>query len=75
MRCLDDELYGDNIVYSPHYYCNAAVQDWDYPGETDGFFYDRHFMENEMDSRDSWIRQKNRAGMGRRIWRSQTGKI
>lgn len=57
---LDDEVYGDNIVYSPHYYCNAAVQDWDYPGETDGFFYDRHFMESEMDSRDSWIRQKNR---------------
>ena len=65
---LDDNLYGDNIVYSPHYYCDAAVQDWDYPGETDGIFYDREYMESEMKNRDSWIRQK-----GRPVWVGEFG--
>lgn len=61
-QCFEDlkhEEFGDNIVYSPHYYCEAAVQDWNYPGNYGGIEYGRANMEHEMDKRDRWIIEKN----------------
>lgn len=65
---LQDDLFGENIVYSPHYYCDAAVQDWPYPGKTGQARYDRSKMEDDMNSRDTWIRRT-----GRPIWVGEFG--
>lgn len=56
---LEHKDFGENIVYSPHYYCEAAVQEWAYPGEHGGIQYNRAAMELEMDKRDQWIRERN----------------
>lgn len=65
---LPDESFGDNIVYSPHYYCDAAVQDWSYPGNHGQTYFDRKKMEQDMDRRDSWIRKT-----GRPVWIGEFG--
>lgn len=54
----DFSAYG-NIVYSPHYYCEAAVQDADYPGIYRDAVYNIEGMCREMDSRDQWIIEHN----------------
>lgn len=46
-------------VYSPHYYCDAATTQLDYPGETDKKSYNIDDMRYEMDKRDHYMEEHN----------------
>lgn len=59
---LRDSDFGEGIVYSPHYYCDTAVQACAYPENG------RAEMRADMDLRDQWIRQQ-----GRPVWVGEFG--
>ena len=49
----------DNVVYSNHYYCDAAVTPMDYPGKKGSVTYDIEDMKREMTKRDSYMEKYN----------------
>lgn len=51
--------FDDNIVYSVHYYCPAAVQICRYPGEINGMMYNIDSMKADMDARDDYMKKYN----------------
>lgn len=51
--------FDDNVVYSPHYYCQAAIQVCRYPGEINGVMYNIDKMRADMDIRDNYMKKYN----------------
>ena len=54
-----DPPFDDNVVYSSHYYCPAAVQIGRYPGEADGVLYDQEQMIRDVAARDEYMLRHN----------------
>lgn len=54
-----DAPFDNNTVYSNHYYCDAAVTPYDYPGTTDGVTYNIDEMRRQMDKRDHYMAEHN----------------